>query len=294
MLSSYLLFPKYDYLHPMRKLITLLMITALLAGCSESGIKDKRPVLMVSIDPYRYFIDQISGGRFRAVSLVPRTSNPESYEPTAQQMLDLMNSRAYLSSGYLDFEKTRLKQITDENPHFLLFNLANGIKTLRDSDGNGADPHVWLSAQNAEIIAKNICSALCRIDSANSKEYKERTEKFTQHIDSIDRQIQSLTGNLVHRTFVIYHPALTYFAKDYGLRQLPVCTGGKEASPAHIKTVISQSRAEKAEILFIQEQFPSTTIKQIARESGTEIVEINPLAYQWDEEMITIAKSLAK
>lgn len=60
------------------------------------------------------------------------------------------------------------------------------------------------------------------------------------------------------------------------------------------KTVISQSRAEKAEILFIQEQFPSTTIKQIARESGTEIVEINPLAYQWDEEMITIAKSLAK
>ena len=123
----------------MRKLITLLMITALLAGCSESGIKDKRPVLMVSIDPYRYFIDQISGGRFRAVSLVPRTSNPESYEPTAQQMLDLMNSRAYLSSGYLDFEKTRLKQITDENPQFLLFNLANGIKTLRDSDGNGAD-----------------------------------------------------------------------------------------------------------------------------------------------------------
>ena len=203
----------------MRKLITLLMITALLAGCSESGIKDKRPVLMVSIDPYRYFIDQISGGRFRAVSLVPRTSNPESYEPTAQQMLDLMNSRAYLSSGYLDFEKTRLKQITDENPHFLLFNLANGIKTLRDSDGNGVDPHVWLSAQNAEIIAKNICSALCRIDSANSEEYKERTEKFTQHIDSIDRQIQSLTGNLVHRTFVIYHPALTYFAKDYGLRR---------------------------------------------------------------------------
>lgn len=278
----------------MLRLLYILLAAALLASCGGSGSSDKRPVLMVSIAPYRYFVERISGGRFNVMALVPRSSNPESYEPTAQQILDLMNSRAYFASGYLDFETTRLRQITAENPGFPLFDLSRGIKAVHGSDGSHPDPHLWLSARNAAVIADNICKALCIIDSTNCNDYKARAQELLQHIDSVDKQVQKLTSNLVHRSFIIYHPALTYFAKDYGLKQIPVCPGGKEPSPAQIEAVLTQGRAEKADVVFVQEQFPAATVKQIARETGARTVEINPLAYNWDEEMISIAKSLAE
>lgn len=34
---------------------------------------------------------------------------------------------------------------------------------------------------------------------------------------------------------MIYHPALSYFARDYGLNQISIEEGGKEPSPAHLK-----------------------------------------------------------
>lgn len=278
----------------MRKILFLLFVVVLLSGCSGKSDEDKRPVLVVSIEPYRYFVNQIAGERFRVVTLVPGNSSPETYEPTPQQMLDLMNSSAYLSSGYIDFERTRLRQITKETPSFPVFNLSLGIRTLRDSDGDGVDPHIWLSTRNAKVIAQNICSALCVVDSANSDEYRQREAAFLQHIDSIDGQIQQIVGNLTRRSFLIYHPALAYFANDYGLLQLPVSAGGKEASPAHIETLLSQSKAERAGVLFVQKQYPASIVRQIAREAEVKIVEIDPLAYQWDEEMIFIAKRISE
>lgn len=278
----------------MRKILFLLFAVVLLSGCSGKSDEDKRPVLVVSIEPYRYFVNQIAGERFRVVTLVPGNSSPETYEPTPQQMLDLMNSSAYLSSGYIDFERTRLRQIMKETPSFPVFNLSSGVRTLRDSDGDGVDPHIWLSTRNAKVIAQNICSALCVVDSANSDEYRQREAAFLQHIDSIDGQIQQIVGNLTRRSFLIYHPALAYFANDYGLLQLPVSAGGKEASPAHIETLLSQSKAERAGVLFVQKQYPASIVRQIAREAEVKIVEIDPLAYQWDEEMIFIAKRISE
>lgn len=278
----------------MRKILFLLFAVVLLSGCSGKSGEDKRSVLVVSIEPYRYFVNQIAGERFRVVTLVPGNSSPETYEPTPQQMLDLMNSSAYLSSGYIDFERTRLRQITKETPSFPVFNLSSGVRTLRDSDGDGVDPHIWLSTRNAKVIAQNICSALCVVDSANSDEYRQREAAFLLHIDSIDGQIQQIVGNLTRRSFLIYHPALAYFANDYGLLQLSVSAGGKEASPAHIETLLSQSKAERAGVLFVQKQYPASIVRQIAREAEVKIVEIDPLAYQWDEEMIFIAKRISE
>ena len=278
----------------MRKILFLLFAVVLLSGCSGKSGEDKRPVLVVSIEPYRYFVNQIAGERFRVLTLVPGNSSPETYEPTPQQMLDLMNSSAYLSSGYIDFERTRLRQITKEAPSFPVFNLSSGVRTLRDSDGDGVDPHIWLSTRNAKVIAQNICSALCVVDSVNSDEYRQREAAFLQHIDSIDGQIQQIVGNLARRSFLIYHPALAYFANDYGLLQLPVSAGGKEASPAHIETLLSQSKTERAGVLFVQKQYPASIVRQIAREAEVKIVEIDPLTYQWDEEMIFIAKRISE
>mgnify|MGYP003623297605 FL=1 len=94
------------------------------------------------------------------------------------------------------------------------------------------------------------------------------------------------------RSFVIYHPALTYFADEFGLKQYSIENDGKEPSPALLKNLIEESNAEKVGVIFVQMEFNSTHAEQIAREIGANTVIINPLDYQWDKQMEMIVKAL--
>ena len=60
----------------------------LLASCTMVKGGSKRTV-MVTIEPLRYFVEAIAGNRFDVKTMVPIGGNPETYEPTAQQMIEL-------------------------------------------------------------------------------------------------------------------------------------------------------------------------------------------------------------
>lgn len=99
-----------------------------------------------------------------------------------------------------------------------------------------------------------------------------------------------LTGS--QGAFLIYHPALSYLARDYGWEQISIEEGGKEPSPAHLQQIIRQCKEKKVKTVFIQKEFDSRNAEIIAREIGAEVMEINPLNYHWDAEMRHIAKVL--
>lgn len=107
------------------------------------------------------------------------------------------------------------------------------------------EPHIWNSAVNAQIIAGNILSALRNIDKGNEDFYLERYNTLCrkiEHTDSLIRQTLATPG--ADHAFMIYHPALSYFARDYGLHQIPIEAGGKEPSPAHLKALIDTCSSE--------------------------------------------------
>jgi ABC-type metal ion transport system, periplasmic component/surface adhesin len=85
---------------------------------------------------------------------------------------------------------------------------------------------------------------------------------------------------------------LTYFAKDYNLKQLSIENDGKEPSAMLLKNIINQIRIDSATVIFIQEEFDKKNAEVIAREIGGTIVPVNPLSYDWSGEMIKIAKAL--
>ena len=78
--------------------------------------------------------------------------------------------------------------------------------------------------------------------------------------------------------FIIYHPALTYLARDYGLEQVAIENDGKEASAKRIAQIISQARADGIKSVFYQSEFPESSVKVICEDIGANAVEINPLA----------------
>ena len=89
---------------------------------------------------------------------------------------------------------------------------------------------------------------------------------------------------------MIYHPALTYFAADYGLEQISIEDEGKEPNPAHLKKLIDLARKKNIHIIFIQSQFDVDNAKSIAKEINGQIIPIDPLTEDWTGEMMKLIR----
>ena len=282
----------------MKKLIYILTLF-ILSACGNTTQKSEKPILTVTLEPLRYFTESIVGDNYEVVSMVPKGSSPESYDPTPQQLVNLSKSQAYFRIGYIGFEQAWMKKLEANCPNMKVYNTSKGIDLIRDKGlwhgdhfhEGGVEPHVWNSTQNALIIADNIYQALCELDSTHQEDYQKRLDVLKQTIRQTDANIRTLLEN-ADSTFLIYHPALSYFARDYGLKQVSIEEGGKEPSPAQLKALIETCRNENVHTIFVQQEFDQRNAQLIAHELGVNIVSINPLSYDWVKEMIRIAEAL--
>ena len=282
----------------MKKLIYILTLF-ICCACGHTPQQSEKPVITVTLEPLRYFTVAIAGDCFEVVSMVPKGSSPESYDPTPQQLVNLSKSQAYLRIGYIGFEQAWMKKLEANYPTMKVYDTSKGVELIREEGHHhgdhyhegGVEPHIWNSTRNASVIADNIYAALCEMDTDHQPEYKQRLDSLKQVIARTDADVRTLLAN-ADSTFLIYHPALSYFARDYGLHQISIEEGGKEPSPATLKTLIETCRREGAQVIFVQQEFDQRNAQLIADELGIEIVPINPLSHDWAEEMIRVASTL--
>lgn len=256
--------------------------------------KADKPVITVTIEPLRYFTEAIAGEAFQVVSMVPKGSSPETYDPTPQQLIELTNSKAYFRIGYIGFEQIWMDKLADNAPHLQFFDMSEGIDLIYEKTHHtGVEPHIWNSTTNAHILATNILQALCALDKEHKASFIERYDTLIKKINDIDSLItHKLSHPETSHSFLIYHPALSYFARDYQLHQIPIEHEGKEPSPAQLKELIQQCRKENIRVIFIQPEFDRRNAESIAAQIDADIIEINPLSYQWEEEMLKTTDAL--
>lgn len=282
----------------MKKLIYILILL-ISSACSNSTTDHEKPILTVTLEPLRYFTEAIAGDNYQVVSMVPKGSSPESYDPTPQQLVNLSQSQAYLRIGYIGFEQAWMKKLEANCPDMKVYDTSQGVDLIREEGHQhgdhfhegGVEPHIWNSTRNVSIIAENIYNALCNLDATHQTEYKQRLDSLKQLVSQTDKEIRTHLQQ-ADSTFLIYHPALSYFARDYGLKQISIEESGKEPSPAQLKALIDTCRKEKAHTIFVQQEFDQRNAQLIADELGVNVVSINPLSYDWKEEMIKVAKAL--
>lgn len=299
----------------MKKIYFLLLATILIASCkpksSQSNKAGDKPVITVTLEPLRYFTEAIAGDLFTVVSMVPKGTSPETYDPTPQQLIELTKSKAYFRIGYIGFEQVWMEKLSENAPHLQFYDMSEWVELI-DEDAHphhppyapetsgqehhhidGVEPHIWNSTANAQVIARNILHALIALDQSNKMAYIDRYKQLCERIERTDSLIRKqLSAPGADHAFMIYHPALSYFARDYGLHQIPIEAGGKEPSPAHLKALIDTCKSEKVHVIFVQPEFDRRNAELIAKQTGARVVDINPLSYDWEAEMLNIAKAL--
>src|SRR5574344_135943 len=275
----------------MKKILTLLMTMTILIGCSYNHRNINKRIVTVTIEPLRYFTEQIAGDKFLVRTMVPNGSSPETYEPTAKQMMELSKSDLYIKVGNIGFERTWMKKLTENAPHLIIIDSSDGIVPASTSTGT-IDPHTWTSPANVKIIAQNIYRSLCSMDEKDSLYFKGRLAELNKHIEGIDYIIRNNLKKQKCKSFLIYHPTLPYFARDYGIKQIPIEEEGKEPSASELKSIIAMARTEHVKTLMIQKEFSTRSTDIIKQSIGVTSVEINPLSYDWCKEMARISMSL--
>ncbi len=293
----------------MRHFLYLIILCVALAGCKGTQKKNgagNTPTISVTIEPFRYFVNQIAGNKVDVNVMVPAGSNPETYEPTPQQMVKLSESAIYLKVGNIGFEQTWMKKLTDNAPDMKVIDTSVGITPAKTA-GGVADPHTWMSTQSARTISENICKALCELLPSDSTYFKQQQEKFVANvIRQVEKdmspylqQAKEAREKLTQRKetrfpFVIYHPALTYFAKDHGFDQLPIEEEGREPSIAQLQALIDKAKKEQIKTVFIQKEFANRNTQTFIDATGAQSIEINPLAYDWAKQMVDISQKMAE
>ena len=283
--------------------LSVLLLTACVSKQTEGNM------VTVTIEPQRYFAEKIAGDKFKINCVVPAGQSPETYDPTPQQMIQIGKSIAYLRIGPIGFEQAWMDKIRENNPKLEVFDTSEGVKQLTDTEDlchthdhagedthhhhGGVDPHIWSSIAGAKVVAWNTLNAFIALDPDNTDYFWKNYNELVDEIDKTEMNIKQLLDPLTDRTFIIYHPALTYFADEFNLIQLCIEMDGKEPSPAQLKMLVETARENNARVVFIQQEFDQKNAELIAKETGCKLTVINPLAYDWSKEMIHIAKALA-
>lgn len=263
----------------------LLSAFVLLLSCAK-GAGSGKPLLAVTMEPYRFIVEAVAGDAWEVVSIVPRGSSPETFDPSPARMMMLDGCKGYFAVGGLGFEQAWSAKIAQMFPSLPIFDTSLGIERIDD------DPHLWTSPDNMALIARNICSALCGIDSARTDDYKARLQVAESMLCGVDSTIRARITADTDSAFLVFHPSLTYFARLYGLHQMVLEEHGKEPSAAHMKEIIDEARRQGVRKVFVQAEFDKKHAESVARELDAEIITIDPLNYDWCGEMLRVADKL--
>ena len=268
----------------MRRILYLFIYiaaTAMLFGCKSNKAAEPN-VIYVSIAPLKPIIEGIVGDDYTVKVLVPQGASPETFEPTPKQFIALNESALIFSVGLLDFEKALLERVYEQSK---IVNLSTGIVTIAGICSHthhgkhchhGVDPHIWCSPKSLNIMAANAYSAINA--KMPKKSYAENYSALTEKITVLDQQVKELCEAARLPYFIIYHPALTYIARDYGLEQVAIEKEGKEPSVKQVAEIITRARNSGVKRVFYQSEFPQSSVAIFAEDIGAEAVEINPLA----------------
>ena len=265
----------------MRKIYITLLIAILCGGCTSRRPADGEP-LYVSILPLRSLVQGIVGDDFDIEVLVPPGASPETFEPTPRQFVGLNKARMVFNVGLIDFETTLLAKVEDQAK---VVDLSRGIELIAGTCSHGShghththgiDPHVWTSPRALQKMAENAYEAI-REAYPDSVKYETNYRLLQQELKALDERTAARIAASDVEYFIIYHPALTYYARDYGLRQIAIEADGKEPSAKQLTQIIRQAREDGVRRILYQSQFPASAVEVIARDIDAEYAEVDPL-----------------
>ncbi len=282
-------------------LLSLLFLCSFPVLPSDAG----KLQVFVSILPQKYFVERIGGEHVQVSVMVGPGQSPATYEPRPRQMAGLVSARLFYRIG-VAFEEVWMERISAANPGMQLLDARDGL-VLREMEPAGGhhhdhdqlpqakghpDPHIWLSPIMVRAMAGRLRDTLIRLDPSNQASYRANYQAFADDLEALTREIKNRLADLKQRSFMVFHPSWGYFADEFGLRQIPIESEGKEPGARTLVRLIEQARTKDISVIFVQRQFSQAPARGLAEAIGARVVAIDPLAEDYLVNLRRVATAL--
>jgi zinc transport system substrate-binding protein len=249
--------------------------------------KEHSADVLVSIPPYLYFIQELTGKELSAVSLVPVGANPHLYEPTPKQVEQAKSAKVWIRLSE-NFEKKVAKSLQEQNKQLVILNLAETIPLLpMQNDGEccncthcveteSKDLHIWLSLRLAQTQAKEIADALIRAFPQKRDLIEMNLIKLQEKLVEADELFTKKLVPFQGEALLVSHPAFGYFCHDYGLKQISIEYDGKDPLPQQLADILKMTENTKVRTVLTQAQYNNKGAEIIARKLHLPIHEVDP------------------
>lgn len=259
----------------------------------------ERPIILVSVPPYLYFVKKIAEDTVLAESLIPSGANPHLYEPTPKQVQLQKQAILWLKLGEkADQKAQRIFQEMTSPP--LILDLTEDVVLLPYKDANDPccsysstkDLHIWLSPKIIQMQAKKITQILIQLFPIYTELYKSNLNKLLKELEQVDQELTTLIKNKQTKAILVSHPAFAYFCKDYNLEQISLEEEGKECLPQYIPELLHKIKTLGIDGIIIEPQHGSKAAKLVAQKLAIPIYLIDPYSEDYIENLKRLAEAV--
>lgn len=144
---------------------------------------------------------------------------------------------------------------------------------------DGVDPHVWLSPDNAKVLAKAVTARLVSLDSANAEYYKGNLASFEKGLTAKDAEIRKALNKVNKVPYIVFHDGYSYFEQHYGLSHAGEITVSPERKPGAKKVaeIRHEIQENKVQCVFSEPQFSPAIVKTLLEGSDVKTAPLDPL-----------------
>ncbi|MEU9557383.1 zinc ABC transporter substrate-binding protein [Streptomyces fumanus] len=275
--------------------IAVTAVTALglgtLTACSgedtAAGNTDKFDVV-ASFYPMQFLAERIGGDHVHVTTLTEPGQEPHDLELSTKQTAELGEADAVL---YLKTLQPAVDKAVDQSGVKTKIDAAS-LTTLEEhaaDDGHdhgggeeeehARDPHIWLDPVKYAEVAEGVAKAFEKADPDHAADYRKNAEALTGKLADLNTAYEKGLKNTATKVFFTNHAAFGYLAERYGLTQEAIngLDPESEPSPARIKELQTEARADGVTTVFYETLVSDKTAKTLARDAGLKTDVLDPL-----------------
>jgi zinc transport system substrate-binding protein len=266
-----------------------LLPVLLLLAASEGRAEAKKPlVVAATIFPAADIVRRVAGPDVRVIQVLPAGASPHTFDLTPKQARELQGARLVFKIGGID---DWVDAVAESLPDAAMVALDRDIARMparedgHDHGGRGDrshppyDPHYWLSAANAAVMARTIAGALSAADPARAASYQENGRRLALELAALHAEIRKELSSLKNRRMIVFHDGWRYFAAAYGLEIAAVfqLSPGREPTPRQLQGLYAAARRHGVKAIFSEPQLPATSLEPLLHDLDLKLIVIDPL-----------------
>src|SRR5258708_6867496 len=234
-----------------------------------------------SFYPLYFLASSIGGDKVAVINITPAGAEPHDYEPTAEDIAHIENSRILIldGTGLEAWGSNIQKNIDLKKTNIIVTGQGLITRTVMENGKNVTDPHIWLDPKLAKVMSDKITTGFTQADPVNKDYYLANENKLKDKLDELDIAFRNGLKSCAKKDIITSHAAFGYLAAEYGLNQVSISGLSPDAEPSSKQLIDIANFAKKNNIkyIFFESLVSPKLSETIAREVGAQTLVLNPI-----------------